>query len=271
VTRRTRVFFRTAATVLAVATVGAAHLGPAAVVAWDAYAAAVEARIGRDLGADGPFLDVDRPASLAARRAALRGELVVRSLDDEAPSRDGIENAGALPHHWRGTVFLPRVSIADILDVVRQPPPAGPDLDVMRATVLGRRPNGLTIYLRVQKRGFVNAVYDTEHAVTFEQIDARRAISRSVATRIAEVLDAGTPTEHLASPGDDHGYLWRLNAYWRYEAAPDGVLAECESITLSRGVPFGLGYVASPLIERAARESMTRTLDAFRNAATLNR
>jgi len=34
--------------------------------------------------------------------------------------------------------------------------------------------------------------------------------------------------------GDDRGFLWRLNAYWRYEQVAGGVIAECESITLSR-------------------------------------
>jgi hypothetical protein len=65
--------------------------------------------------------------------------------------------------------------------------------------------------------------------------------------------------------GDDRGFLWRLNAYWRYEAVPGGVIAECESVSLSRDVPFGLGLVAGPIIRSTARESMERTLESLRD------
>ncbi len=77
------------------------------------------------------------------------------------------------------------------------------------------------------------------------------------------MADAGTPRERELSPDDDHGYLWRLNAYWRYESVAGGVIAECESVSLSRSVPFGLQYLAGPLIRSAARESMAHTLEAL--------
>ena len=54
--------------------------------------------------------------------------------------------------------------------------------------------------------------------------------ARSVATRIAELADVGTAQEHEKSADADSGFLWRLNAYWRYEAVPGGVIVECESV-----------------------------------------
>src|SRR5258707_816067 len=92
-----------------------------------------------------------------------------------------------------------------------------------------------------------------------------RAASTSVATRIAELADADTPEERELPAADDRGFLWRLNAYWRYEEVPGGVIAECESISLSRDVPAFLRYLVNPLIESTARESMTRTLTALRS------
>jgi hypothetical protein len=59
--------------------------------------------------------------------------------------------------------------------------------------------------------------YNTEHSVEYRRLGGRRATSRAVATRIAELADAGTPAEREKGPGQDHGFLWRLNAYWRYE------------------------------------------------------
>jgi hypothetical protein len=64
--------------------------------------------------------------------------------------------------------------------------------------------------------------------------------------------------------GDDRGFLWRLNAYWRYEEVAGGVLAECESISLSRDVPSLVRYFVGPLVESAARDSMERTLTTLR-------
>ena len=66
--------------------------------------------------------------------------------------------------------------------------------------------------------------------------------------------------------GDDRGFLWRLNAYWRYEQAANGVIAECESISLSRSVPRVIRLVAAPVIQSTARESMTSALDAMQRA-----
>ena len=110
----------------------------------------------------------------------------------------------------------------------------------------------------------VTAVFDTEHEVRFERIGATRAASTSVATKIAEIRDPDTPDERELPLGADRGLLWGLRAYWRYEAAPGGVIAECESITLSRPVPALLRYIAAPLISGAAEESMTKALDAIR-------
>jgi hypothetical protein len=42
------------------------------------------------------------------------------------------------------------------------------------------------------------------------------------------------------------------------------VIAECESISLSRDVPPLVRYFVNPLIESTAEESMTRTLLALR-------
>ncbi|HTG75973.1 MAG TPA: hypothetical protein VL546_02300, partial [Steroidobacteraceae bacterium] len=95
-----------------------------------------------------------------------------------------------------------------------------------------------------------------------------RASARSVATRIAQLDDAGTPQEHELKPGSDSGYLWRLNAYWRYEAVPGGVLIECESVSLSRAVPYVLRPFATGLVEGLARESLERTLTGLRGYLT---
>jgi hypothetical protein len=89
-----------------------------------------------------------------------------------------------------------------------------------------------------------------------------------VATKIAELAEVGTPREREKPPGSDRGFLWRLNAYWRYETVPGGVLIECESVSLSRSVPLLVRPFVTGTVEGVARESLERTLAGLRAALT---
>ena len=80
-----------------------------------------------------------------------------------------------------------------------------------------------------------------------------------------ELDQAGTPAEREKPEGKDHGFLWKLNSYWRYQQVDGGVLVECESLTLSRGVPAILAPFVKPIISGVARESMKRTLTSMRD------
>ena len=169
---------------------------------------------------------------------------------------------GALVHHWRGAVFIPGVTVRQLLVELQSHAPE--QEDVLRSSILERGPDRMRVYMRLQRRKIVTATYNTEHVVTFTRFGATRAASVSTATRIAEVSDPDTPDERELPLGDDRGFLWRLNSYWRYEEVAGGVIAECESISLSREVPSFVRYVVSPLVESTARESMERTLVTLR-------
>ncbi len=173
----------------------------------------------------------------------------------------------ALVHHWRGDVFVPHVTLDDVLANVESGALLSAPDDVLKAAVIDRGPGWMNVYLRLQRKKFVTVVYDTNHDVTFARVSATRAISRSTAARIVEIEDAGSANERAFPAGDDHGYLWKLNAYWRYEQVPGGVIVECESISLSRTVPVVVRYLVGPLIESTARESMEHTLQAVRMKA----
>jgi len=116
----------------------------------------------------------------------------------------------------------------------------------------------------LQRKALVTVTYNTEHVVRFARYGARRATSTSTATKIAEVSAPNTTEQRELPIGDDRGFLWRLNAYWRYEDVTGGTIAECESVTLSRDVPALVRYVVDPLVDSTARESMVRTLLALR-------
>jgi hypothetical protein len=242
-----------------------ATLKPETAAAWTRYADAVEARRARERADRTRFLVADfLPDAAADRRAALGGELVVRRLEGAASGADGVPIPSGRVHHWRGLVFIPGPSVSNLISQIEfSDPPAVQD-DVIRSSVLARAPGAVRVFLRLQRTKIVTVVYNTEHDVRFELLTPRRGESTSVSTRIAEVRRPGAPDESELPPGEDRGFLWRLNGYWRYEAAPGGVLAECESISLSRDVPMLLDIIAGRIIDGTARESMERTLEALK-------
>jgi hypothetical protein len=108
-------------------------------------------------------------------------------------------------------VLIPGVTVAQVLAELQAQVPRQDD--VVRADVLERGPDWMRVYLRITRKRFVTVSYDTEHLVTSTRVGAARAMSASAATWIAEVSEPDTPEERLLPPGDDRGFLWRLNSY----------------------------------------------------------
>ncbi len=138
--------------------------------------------------------------------------------------------------------------------------------EVIDSQLLSHNGNDFTVRLRLLKKKVITVVLNTDHEVHYFPIDPTRWASRSYSTRIAEVESPGKPDEREAAPGKDHGFLWRLNSYWRFEERDGGVYVECEAISLTRDVPAGLGWLINPIIRSLPRESLANTLKATREA-----
>ena len=217
---------------MSVRTEAGARIGPAnqpeTVAAWNRYVAETEARL------------------------AVTGSPAVRAGDLIVASGDSIDVPAGTISDWRGRVFIPGVTLERLLDILQHPGTPPPQEDVVSSRVLSRGDDSLSVAIGLVRRTIVTVSYETEHDMQFQRRTPTLATARSVATRIEEV------------GGSDHGFLWRLNAYWRYQELDGGVLVELESLTLSRGVPSLVRPIATPLVNRIARESMVRTLDALR-------
>ena len=239
---------------------------PRTLEAWNAYVAATEIRIESELAATGPFLMSDLGDERGVTREAIaRGDIPVTTSSTVDRTGQTLEVPGGTIAHWRGAVLLPGISLDTLLQRLQHPDERGPYPDDVRSLrVLNRAPDRLTLAMRLTRTRIVTATYDTEHVATYRRLGPTRASSRSVSTRIAEVAHAGTSAERVLAEGQDRGFLWRMNSYWRYEQVRGGVIVELESITLSRGIPMGLGLVLRPMIDRIARESVTRTLASVR-------
>ena len=234
--------------------------------AWSSYVTATEQRIRTEL-ASGPaaFLGLDFDRTRAEdRQQLLRGQTVIRELPQAQLNGKDIDVPDAMVHHWRGAVLLRGMKVEDAVRRLETEAPRADGQDILASSILERRGNTLRVALKVQRIRFIRVVYNTEHAVTFERHRSGRASSRSSAVKIAELVQPGTSSEAEVAGGRDRGFLWRWHSYWRYEQVPEGVIAECESVSLSRSVPWGVGFMVGRLIDGTARQSMERALTGLR-------
>jgi hypothetical protein len=139
---------------------------------------------------------------------------------------------------------------------------------VSRSRLIAHGGDQFTFGLRFVMTKGITVVVDGEHEARFAAAGPHRARSWIRSARLAEVSGAGTADERLEPVGHGGGYLWRLNSYWRFEERDGGVFVECESISLTRGIPYGLGWIVGPFVTSLPRESMELTLVNTRKALT---
>jgi hypothetical protein len=225
-----------------------------ATTGFNAYTGMVEGRLARQHKARDGFL-------VAADEARLRrGELLV----EQVTPAGGAELPGALLHHWRGTVFVPGATAAEVERLMRDfadyPKVYTPE--VLQARVVLQRGDRVQVEMRVLQKHVITVVMDTAYDVEFGRLDATHGFSLSRSTRVAEVEGAGTAKERTLKAGEEHGFLWRQNTYWSWEESDGGVVLQVESVSLSRGIPQGLGWAVAPFVESVPRESVEFTLRA---------
>jgi hypothetical protein len=220
----------------------------------------VEARLLHQHTSPSEFLSgVGQPAGDERLR---RGDIVVEKLVPDA------EVPGAMLHDWRGTAFVPGANAASFEHLLRNfgayPKIYAPQ--VLSAKVTNEHGDNLQAMMRVQQKHVITVVMDTSYDVTFARLDSQHGYSVSRSTHVAEIASPGKPDEHALSASDEHGFLWKLNTYWSWEERDGGLYIQIESITLTRAIPQGLGWVVKPFVESVPRESLEFTLRATSNA-----
>lgn len=242
---------------------GAADLSTRSVVNFDRYVRLTEMRLDR-----GAFLWIDTlsPLEQDTRREQLRRNALIIEKQQTLDGGSEIDVPDALVHHWLGLAFVPGVTIDQVLALL-QDYNAHAQIyapSVARSRLIARNGDSFRLFLRFYMKKFLTVVVNSEHEARFSRPAPDRAEARIRSTRIAEVEHPDTPEERELPVGHDSGYLWRLNTYWRLLARDGGVYLQCESISLTRGIPFGLGWAVGPFVTDIPRESLTFTLDATR-------
>jgi hypothetical protein len=250
---------------------GATELKTEAARGFGTYVQRAEQRMQSEIRSGAPFLWIDGLPGEQRREVESRlqqGEVVTERLEGK-DAGGGTATPGAKIHHWLGTVFIPGATLKQALFLAQ-------DYDehqkyfqpqVMKSKLVSRDGDDFKIYLRLKQTKIITVIFDTNHEVHYVYLDPARAYSISRTTHVVEVSHAGEPDEHSLPEGNDHGFLWRLNSYWRFSETPRGVYVQCEAISLSRDIPYGLNYIIGRFVEGIARESLQFTLQSTRTAA----
>ena len=248
-----------------------ADLEPKTVEAFNRYIQETEARIDKEVTRPGAFLYIEglpEPKRSGTLTSIRKGGIYMDRLQTQDASGSVLGAPDGLIHHWIGAVFIPGATLGQVLDLVQdynhhqdfyKP-------EVVRSQLIHHEGNTYQIFYRLRKKKVITVTLNTNHDVQYFPNDATHCRSRSVATRIAEVADADQPGEHEKPIGHDGGFLWRMNSYWRFEEKDQGVYVEVESISLTRDIPTGLGWLIKPFVTSIPRESLLMTLGSTRSA-----
>jgi len=245
-------------------------LKSATVEAFDRYVRLTDARNDAELGHGSSLLRVDdlADAQRTEAHAELKGGQVwIQRLQ----TRDGgatIHCPDGMIHHWVGVVFVPGARVRDVLAVLedydRHAVYYAPDVE--RSKIESRDGDHFRVFLRFRRHKVITVVLNTEHDVRYFHDSDARAHSRSSAVRISQVENPGKSDEREKAPGEDDGFLWRMETWWRMIEGDGGVYVQSEVVSLTRDIPTGLGWLIAPFVTSVPRESLTFTLQATRKA-----
>jgi hypothetical protein len=225
------------------ATLGAQQRKPETAQQFDCYVQAAEAR----LDARKAFLLADIDAALSDQ--IVRGQKI-RTFEANGPNPHKL--TGGQVQDWIGTAFIPGTNL-DVLMRMLQ------DYDhrsqYFPETISASKLLCMTGTDRFQysMRMKEPAILDVQSDVMWVRVDPQRWRLRSVSQHVSEV-------------GKDHGYLRRLNSYWRFAETPKGVFVESETITLSDEFGAMTRALGSALMGISPEKSLKHSLESMRES-----
>lgn len=227
----------------------------------------------------GQFLVTLEPKTIRAFDEYVRpvdAELTARALSLESlagkpagvfPVKAGLEVKHGLIHDWAAVAFLPGMTRAKAIAVLEDfSRHSSIYPEVIEGRVEKRDAKQITAFHRLRKKKILEVNLEARYLLDILPAAPNRYTSRSVATEIVEVDEAGTKHEHRQAPGHDRGFLWRLQTYWTLEETKQGLWMEVRSISLTRDVPMGLGWAVKPIVRELPRESLEALMEATKRA-----
>ena len=118
--------------------------------------------------------------------------------------------------------------------------------------------------MRTEMRKILTVTVDADYAIAYENVGSSAMHVRSIANNIHIVDAPGAQNERRTPAEQTFGFLWRLNTYCSFVEMRSGTYEQCESISLTRDIPFGFGTIVRPLVSGIPRETLEFTLNQVR-------
>jgi len=248
----------------------APDLKPDTIAVFNEYVKLTEARNEKELLGGTNLLWIDglpEGERASAYEALKRGDVKMQKLET-LENVEKIRCPRGMIHHWVGAAFIPGAKLQDVLGVLQdydhQAQVYAPDVE--RSQIESHDGDHFVVLLRFRRHKVITVVLNTRHEVRYFRDSETREHSRSSAVRIAEVENAGKSDEREKPPGEDGGFLWRMETWWRMEERDGGVYVQSEVASLTRDIPTGLGWLIGPFVTNIPKETLTFTLQATRRA-----
>jgi hypothetical protein len=173
-----------------------------------------------------------------------------------------------LIHDWTGDIFIPHATARDVLGPLQdfnhhsQIYPA-----MIKTRLLHRSGNHFSGYWRLSRdSNLVKVTLDLYEDADYLSPAPGKWLCEAHTPKIIQIDAAGTPQEKALPDGVGYGFLWRMDSFWLLEERNGGVLAECRSLSLSRGIPAAVAWMIKPYVDSQPRDAMQSTLESTRAA-----
>jgi len=244
----------------------AARLSPGAERAFEDYISGFEAQLARRHACPYSYLAVLDAGP--ARRAEIERQMMAGAMHIEPVNGGTWPVNGGLLHHWRGDAFVSAATRQQMLALLRDYNHLSiyyaPQVQWSHA--VSEQGRFVTVAMQLWERNVVTVVLDANYAVETGLTGTNTGYGFSRSIHIWQIDQPGTSQEHRLPEGQDDGFLWRLNSYWSFVQVRDGLLMECEAISLTRDIPLGFGWLITPVVRSLPKTSLEFTLNATRKA-----
>jgi hypothetical protein len=207
---------------------------------------------------------------------AANGEIVaVPFAHREAGRGASVPIPEGLINHWVGAMFVPGATVERVRAVLENygnySQVYAPE--VAESKVLKSAGEEFDVFMRLHRQVRVKALlgygfpveFNAKYHIRYHNSGDTLQV-HSTSTRIAQVKDPKKSHTEEYEPGNDDGYLWRLQSYWRVYPGKGGVFVECEAVSLSRSVPGFVEKMVTYFTTNFPEDSMRHTLKATRAA-----
>lgn len=241
-------------------------LSPQTNSAFDRYDAKVRSELQQRWQGQRSYLWLDEHAQ--EKKSVHAGQPVIQPMSDDG----SISVPDGVVYDWLGVIFVPGAKVEQVVHVLEDfnkhkdyyP-------EVIASQTVARNGNTVRGHWRLLKKSAITVVLNADVTARYSQDKRSDWHGESASTKVSEIENPGTAKEHSLPPGEGYGFLWRFTAYWSLEQAPDGVYAECRTLSLSRSIPLALGWAVQPIVKTMPRQSLLSTLEGTRKAVLHSR